>query len=577
MSSQSSDAGPSDRPVTSKARGICKYYQTDRGCYAGDRCKFLHGESERLTPYDKQKTCTFYAAGYCKRGEKCWFRHVNPSAPSQREEGSEDEHVCSICYDVPGTFGLLAGCSHIFCLSCIKNWRGSEGKSEDIVQAGTIKTCPMCRTSSRFVTPSAFFYPEGDPKKVEVIEKYKASMARVKCKYFERSKPSRRFCPFGRDCFYKHVNSDGTPYIFDHGVGSHTERDRSRRFRNDDTWSHVEFMLSAMFGSPREMEIAFLERIAAEFGVDRNALPPMYPLSEDETPDGTPARSASPAEATDTEGPSNDALRATEDVPLTEASVIESTDPDEDDVVSTADDEMLQGPSRTSVLNPATPAFVPSFSRPGSHLMPPTIYELDDLRPLPPTSNELGTGPSRRWRGSDSTEMDALVREIEGTTSHGADQPNALADVSSLILSPASDSPTRPSDVQPFPAEAALVQDADPPFMTDGRGRVVWSSTTVSRGCEGRRGRAASSSATVHPHIKSSPDALTPEPEESCSAISGDDSPVQRASGLSQRLVRQRSLPIVGASATAPDAPSPAEFVTDGRGRVVFASSSRDL
>ena len=65
---------------------------------------------------------------------------------------------------------------------CIKNWRGPEGKSLDVVEAGTTKTCPMCRTSSRFVTPSSLFFHEGDPKKAEIIEKYKASMARVKCK-----------------------------------------------------------------------------------------------------------------------------------------------------------------------------------------------------------------------------------------------------------------------------------------------------------------------------------------------------------------------------------------------------------
>lgn len=104
------------------------------------------------------------------------------------------------------------------CMQCIKNWRETQGKSDDIVQAGTTKTCPMCRTSSRFVTPSAFFYPEGHALKTEVIEKYKASMARVKCRYFEKSKPHDRFCPFGKECFYKHENPDGTPYVFEHGA-----------------------------------------------------------------------------------------------------------------------------------------------------------------------------------------------------------------------------------------------------------------------------------------------------------------------------------------------------------------------
>lgn len=91
---------------------------TDRGCYAGDRCKFLHGETERLTPYDKNKPCKFYAAGYCRRGEKCWFLHADPSKVGKTSETEEeDEIVCTICYDKPETFGLLGEYSHCTYLS----------------------------------------------------------------------------------------------------------------------------------------------------------------------------------------------------------------------------------------------------------------------------------------------------------------------------------------------------------------------------------------------------------------------------------------------------------------------------
>ena len=115
---------PSTRPRTSKPRGLCQYYNTPRGCFAGDKCKFLHGEppsedSSLLTPYDRAKRCRFYAqgnflssnfkplssssfSGFCKRGDACWFIHASES----KSEDDEDE-LCSICFEKPTTYGLL--------------------------------------------------------------------------------------------------------------------------------------------------------------------------------------------------------------------------------------------------------------------------------------------------------------------------------------------------------------------------------------------------------------------------------------------------------------------------------------
>ncbi|KAI0255856.1 hypothetical protein BJV78DRAFT_1118938 [Lactifluus subvellereus] len=202
-----------ERPVTSKSRGICRYYNTSRGCFAGDNCKFRHGEQEKLTPYDKSKTCRYFAAGFCKRGEKCWFRHVPPPNPTA---DTAESLICAICMDEPVTFGLLVECSHVFCIDCIRNWRG-QGSSDEF-DLSHVKTCPYCRTRSKFVIPSSHFYPSGHPGKAAIIERYKASLQRVSCKYFTASPPENRYCPFGRDCMYQHLNEDGTPYVFDHGV-----------------------------------------------------------------------------------------------------------------------------------------------------------------------------------------------------------------------------------------------------------------------------------------------------------------------------------------------------------------------
>ncbi|KAH9034656.1 hypothetical protein EDB84DRAFT_1588215 [Lactarius hengduanensis] len=168
-----------ERPVTSKSRGICRYYNTQRGCFAGNKCKFQHGEHENITPFDKNKTCRYFAAGYCRRGEKCWFRH------------------------------------------CIRNWRGQESSSEDVTFSRLHKKCPYCRTLSKFVIPSSHFYPSGHPGKIAALERYKASLQRIPCRYFTASKPDGRYCPFGRDCMYQHQNEDGTPYIFNKGADFH--------------------------------------------------------------------------------------------------------------------------------------------------------------------------------------------------------------------------------------------------------------------------------------------------------------------------------------------------------------------
>lgn len=225
-----------ERPVTSKPRGICRYYTTPKGCYNGDSCKFLHGANERLTPYDKSKVCRYHIkglcplvslllphldlrAGYCSRGDQCWFRHelVVPSQPTH-EQTEPDAGMCSICLEKPVTYGLLSAspanhvvvyrltlCSGLqprllpagICIfmpdrrapnlsQCIRQWRATEDKSLDMVTTGVIKSCPLCRRPSRFVTPSTHFFPSDHPKKTEIIEGYRASMARVPCKYAAR-------------------------------------------------------------------------------------------------------------------------------------------------------------------------------------------------------------------------------------------------------------------------------------------------------------------------------------------------------------------------------------------------------
>ncbi|KAF8216309.1 hypothetical protein K438DRAFT_1703090 [Mycena galopus ATCC 62051] len=208
-------APTSSRPVTSKSRGICQFYTTRRGCFAGTKCKFLHGDTH--TPYDQAKTCRFYAAGFCKRGAQCWFNHAKGK---EKEVIDEEDDLCSICFDKPVTYGLLTGCSHIFCITCIKQWRDPADKSADVVDSGNIKRCPMCRQPAKFIIPSSKFYAQGEAKDA-AMARYMDSMKRVPCKHFQKSLNSPRgipFCPFGKDCFYQHRNADGSDHIIAQGI-----------------------------------------------------------------------------------------------------------------------------------------------------------------------------------------------------------------------------------------------------------------------------------------------------------------------------------------------------------------------
>jgi hypothetical protein len=65
---------------------------------------------------------------------------------------------------------------------CIRQWRDPENKSGEVVSSGVTKRCPLCRSASRFVTPSSHYFTQDDPKKQTAVEGYKASMARTPCR-----------------------------------------------------------------------------------------------------------------------------------------------------------------------------------------------------------------------------------------------------------------------------------------------------------------------------------------------------------------------------------------------------------
>lgn len=252
-------------------RPVCRYYNTPRGCFTGNKCHYRHGDpvKQKYAPYEENKTCRFYAQGYCKRGFECWFRHVDPEAGNQQADGEiyDPDLSCGICFEEkPALYGLLSDCSHGFCIKCIRQWRDPQGKGADMADSGVHKTCPMCRAKAKFIVPSSIFYKQNDPRKVHIIKKYKESMGRVSCRYFAKSSPADRFCPFGRDCFYRHWNDDGTPYVFQDGVDVMIRRLRHRNRQQGERGASS----STAIADPLQAVLEVLERFSDSLAVEES-------------------------------------------------------------------------------------------------------------------------------------------------------------------------------------------------------------------------------------------------------------------------------------------------------------------
>ncbi|KAG0047365.1 hypothetical protein BGZ83_007567 [Gryganskiella cystojenkinii] len=197
------------------------------------------GGSVARPNYAEQTPCRWYMAGYCRRGEACWFSHdravINAAYRGDFDGGDDyeydDEHTggglvrsettatttangdatgtgveeedmkCAICFEIPSTFGLL---------ECIRTWR-SKQITEDMTpherNSSVTKACPNCRTPSLYVIPSSFFPTCAEQKEI-IMQNYKEATARTPCRYFRES-GDRHWCPFGNECFFAHLGSNG--------------------------------------------------------------------------------------------------------------------------------------------------------------------------------------------------------------------------------------------------------------------------------------------------------------------------------------------------------------------------------
>ena len=117
---------------------------------------------------------------------------------------------CAVCLEVvlskptpaERRFGLLEACSHAFCLPCIRGWRS--GAASDKQQEHG-RTCPICRTPSFYIVPSAT-WPVDEAAKAQVVETYRLRLSAIPCRHFDQGRGS---CPFSTSCWYAHRLADG--------------------------------------------------------------------------------------------------------------------------------------------------------------------------------------------------------------------------------------------------------------------------------------------------------------------------------------------------------------------------------
>jgi len=151
--------------------------------------------------------CHFFAKGGCRYGSACRYSH-SIAPESEPTEPPEGDMECGICLSPLAnegmSIGILDGCSHLFCLSCIRDWRE---KGMELSDAQTVRRCPVCRLPSHLVIPSQRI-PSSQDAKLRIKQQYLDNLSKIPCRHFTFGV---RECPFGSSCFYAHLKPDGTP------------------------------------------------------------------------------------------------------------------------------------------------------------------------------------------------------------------------------------------------------------------------------------------------------------------------------------------------------------------------------
>ena len=217
LSSSTKQLAPAAAHTT--RRPLCRFFVLHGNCRYGDDCAYSHTlPPGGVTVARQQIACPYFAqpGTTCKYGDLCQLRHDSQDLASWSTAATTTTTttppptttLCGICLENPADhqkkFGLLSGCSHVFCFACLMEWRKKKGCSRLSLTQEQRRNCPTCRTHSDYVVPSDRYWP-GGPEKQAIIAAYKARLALIPCKNFDGTLGS---CVFGRDCFFAHLQND---------------------------------------------------------------------------------------------------------------------------------------------------------------------------------------------------------------------------------------------------------------------------------------------------------------------------------------------------------------------------------
>lgn len=194
-------------------------------CRYGSSCSFSHNLEPSVDGGCQQIPCPFFLKGTCRYGDACRLSHSfsttsNPKMVTQQQE-QEETITCGICLEKPTKFGLLNNCDHVFCFSCLMEWRRQKASSNT-------RACPTCRNHSDYVIPSSKYATHDNGKDLIIME-YKRKCSYIPCRHFK----GLGSCPFGRDCFYRHLDEEGRDIKHLDKTMKELKADRRRRRSNE--------------------------------------------------------------------------------------------------------------------------------------------------------------------------------------------------------------------------------------------------------------------------------------------------------------------------------------------------------